>query len=236
MVTSYVSGSGLRDPIGIALDDSGNVYSSNWQNGRIYKITPEQQVTLFATIPGGTINQITYANGTLYVPSPSLNKIFSLTLDGTLTLLAGTGQAGSQNGPALEATFDRPNSIAASLTGDTLYVIDANPGVIRMITLDVGTSIDDTNPEMPASIRLDQNYPNPFTLTTKITYSLPAPGFVSLKIYDLLGREVRSLVHEIQEARQHSVAVSAVNLVSGVYLYRLETDHFRETKTMLLVR
>jgi len=136
---SYISGGGLQDPVGIVVDEAGNMYACNWGIGKIFKITPDKNISLLATIPG-SINQITYANGRLYVPSPNQNKIFSVDLDGTVTLVAGTGEKGSQDGPAMEATFSRPNSVAATASGDTLFVIDANPGIIRMITLNTASS------------------------------------------------------------------------------------------------
>ncbi len=235
-VDVYANGGGLRDAIGIALDDSANIYASNWQSGQIFKITPERTITLFATIPGGTVNQMTYANGNLYVPSPSSQKVYTLSLDGALELLAGTGQAGSQNGPALQATFRRPNSIAASVTGDTLYVLDADPGIIRMIILDVTTGINDSSPRVPESIHLGQNYPNPFNPETTITFDLPKSAFVSLKVYDLLGREVKTLVAEQRVAGAHLVSFSADGLASGLYTYRIEAGDLAVAKKMLLLK
>ncbi|MFT5514680.1 MAG: sugar lactone lactonase YvrE [Rhodothermales bacterium] len=235
IASSYFTGGGLQDVIGIALDESGNLYVSNWGSGKIYKITPQKELSLFADIPG-SINQIAYANGHLFVPSPSLNKVFSIDLAGTVTLIAGTGSAGSADGPALEATFNRPNSVAVNPAGDVLYILDAATGVIRKIDLQVSTGLGDAGTELPRTLGLGQAYPNPFSASTTISYSLPRAGLVSLRVFDILGREVSALVETAQEAGQHSVEFSAGDLPSGIYSYLLETGAERAAKTMFLLR
>jgi hypothetical protein len=88
----------------------------------------------------------------------------------------------------------------------------------------------------PKAFALDQNYPNPFNPTTKISFSLPANEFVSLKIFDVLGREVETLVSGEQTAGSYSVEFDASRFTSGMYFYRLTAGKFSETKKMLLVK
>lgn len=84
---------------------------------------------------------------------------------------------------------------------------------------------------------LYQNYPNPFNPSTAIHFSLARPQRVSLKVYDLLGNEVASLIHnERKEAGDYSTEFHAVHLVSGVYVYRLQAEDFTETMKMLLIK
>lgn len=84
---------------------------------------------------------------------------------------------------------------------------------------------------------LYQNYPNPFNSTTMISYSIPKSGLVILKVYDVLGREVQTLVDEIQEEKKYSIIFDANILSSGLYYYRLQmSNEFMETKKMLLIR
>ena len=87
---------------------------------------------------------------------------------------------------------------------------------------------------------LSQNYPNPFNPTTQIAYSLAKPGFVTLKVYDLLGQEVATLVNGQQNAGSHSVSFSTVSgarsLASGVYFYRLEAGSFVATHKMIVLK
>lgn len=82
---------------------------------------------------------------------------------------------------------------------------------------------------------LAQNYPNPFNSSTVISYRLPVAGKIKLKVYDLLGREVKSLVDEYQNAGSYKFVFDATNLASGIYLYRLESDMHTITKKMLLI-
>lgn len=91
-------------------------------------------------------------------------------------------------------------------------------------------------PQPAKQFALLQNYPNPFNPTTTITYSLNKPTFVSLKVYDLLGREVATLVHQRQAAGRYSVDFMAENLASGIYLYRMQAGSSLQTKKMLLMR
>jgi hypothetical protein len=83
---------------------------------------------------------------------------------------------------------------------------------------------------------LSQNFPNPFNPTTSINYQIKEKGFVSLKIFDMLGTEVASLVNESQEAGSYSVEFNAADLPSGMYVYRLSTNNFVDTKKLILLR
>jgi hypothetical protein len=83
---------------------------------------------------------------------------------------------------------------------------------------------------------LAQNYPNPFNPTTSIRYQIPTAETVNLKVYDILGKEVATLVNGRQEAGNYTVPFNAVRLASGVYFYRLQAGGFVETRKMLLVK
>ncbi|NWG28070.1 MAG: T9SS type A sorting domain-containing protein [Ignavibacteriaceae bacterium] len=83
---------------------------------------------------------------------------------------------------------------------------------------------------------LDQNYPNPFNPITTINYSIKSTGLVTLKVYDMLGIEVASIVNEIKEAGNYSVTFNASELPSGIYFYQLRAGSFIETKKMLLLK
>ena len=83
---------------------------------------------------------------------------------------------------------------------------------------------------------LAQNYPNPFNPSTVISYHVPRIVFVTLKVYDVLGREVKTLIHGQQNAGSHSIAFDASTLASGIYFYRLLAGTFTETKTLIVLR
>jgi hypothetical protein len=88
----------------------------------------------------------------------------------------------------------------------------------------------------PAAFALRQNYPNPFNPSTMISYDVPAAGLVTLKVYDLLGREVRTLVNSVQTPRTYAVSFDASGLSAGMYLYRLQLNEQAITRTMVLVK
>jgi hypothetical protein len=83
--------------------------------------------------------------------------------------------------------------------------------------------------------KLFQNYPNPFNPTTSIRYNLKRDANVTLKIVNILGQEVQTLISERQSAGEHEVFFNGSNLSSGVYLYRLKADNFSETRKMILL-
>jgi hypothetical protein len=90
---------------------------------------------------------------------------------------------------------------------------------------------------VPQTFKLFQNYPNPFNPSTTISYSIPNSNFITLKIYDVLGKEIQTLVHEFQEANTYSVNFNTNKLSSSVYFYKLQVGNdFKETKKMLFLR
>ncbi|MBI5215558.1 MAG: T9SS type A sorting domain-containing protein [Ignavibacteriae bacterium] len=89
---------------------------------------------------------------------------------------------------------------------------------------------------VPSDIFLKQNYPNPFNPSTKISFTLPSQSFVSLKVYDLLGREIAILLNSKMETGEHIVNWDASNRESGVYVYRIVTENYVETRKMLLAK
>ena len=90
--------------------------------------------------------------------------------------------------------------------------------------------------KLPESFELKQNYPNPFNPVTTINYSIPSNGNVELKIYDILGREVATLVNETKAPGNYEVNFNAANLASGVYFYQLRAGDFIQTKKMILLK
>ncbi|NOS86766.1 MAG: T9SS type A sorting domain-containing protein [Ignavibacteria bacterium] len=90
--------------------------------------------------------------------------------------------------------------------------------------------------EIPNYYSLAQNYPNPFNPTTSIKYSVPKTVNVSLKIYDLLGKEVATLVNETKQPGFHTADFNASNLASGIYFYRIDAGEFTSVKKMMLVK
>ena len=90
--------------------------------------------------------------------------------------------------------------------------------------------------EVPSSYSLSQNYPNPFNPTTKINFAIPKSGMVSLKIYNILGKEVSTLVNQNMGVGIYTYEFDASRLSSGIYFYRLNVNGFSAVKKMSLVK
>ncbi len=94
----------------------------------------------------------------------------------------------------------------------------------------------DNNVNNPIKYNLSQNYPNPFNPTTTISYDIQNDGIVTIKIYDILGKEVKVLVNEFRQAGSYQINFDGYNLSSGIYFYKLETGNFVQTKRMALIK
>ncbi len=122
---------------------------------------------------------------------------------------------------------------AISAQGDTIDI--RFPHIVDNTGPSVPTGIPDGQ-NGPGEFQLIQNYPNPFNPTTTIGYALPTAGVVTLKIFNILGQEVQTLVDEKQAAGQYSVIFDAKNLASGIYFYRLNAGNFVQTRKAILMR
>jgi hypothetical protein len=117
--------------------------------------------------------------------------------------------------------------IIAGYTGDDVFLIKTAPDP-NYVNQDIDI--------IPLDFSLHQNYPNPFNPTTKIKYSIPQLSNVIIKVFDILGNEIETLVNEEKQAGTYELTWDAENLVSGVYFYQLQTDSFVETRKMVLMK
>lgn len=157
----------------------------------------------------------------------------------------------ANNGLDTSITFtkSRLDSIAKQLglSGDSVVTIckatayngvdslaSANSLLVTFKPTSVG--IQNISSQIPDRFLLENNFPNPFNPSTNIKFQLPEKSFVRLIIYDMLGREVETLLNENMNAGFYSFAFNAVNLNSGIYFYKLEAGDFKETKKMILVK
>jgi len=135
-------------------------------------------------------------------------------------------------------TSGKMSAIEADSAASKLYAgmfLDQNNGgpIYRRTII---TAVRSTSSDVPRVFSLHQNFPNPFNPTTTIRFDLPAAGFVSLRVFDILGREVRTLVSEVQDAGFKSARLDANGLASGVYFYKLNAGSFSASKKLLIVR
>jgi photosystem II stability/assembly factor-like uncharacterized protein len=149
--------------------------------------------------------------------------VYMSSNEGTSWTLAYTGTGTLYDINLYTPAGGCPTGWAASSTG----------GIYRM---NIVTGINNNTTGIPTEYKLSQNYPNPFNPTTKISFALPKSGLVTLKIYDVLGKEVATLVNENRNAGSYIVDFNGASLSSGVYFYKLETSGFTDVKRMMLVK
>ena len=114
------------------------------------------------------------------------------------------------------------------------FLSSSNDISSEFFTITSTTEVNDQN--LPKEYALFQNYPNPFNPTTNIKYSVPSNAYVSLKVYDILGREVATLVNEQKPAGNYEVNFNASSLSSGVYFYKIQSGSFAQVRKMLLLK
>jgi subtilisin-like proprotein convertase family protein len=131
----------------------------------------------------------------------------------------------SMQGNWILRIYDRRAGDTGSLLNWTLNIKYSTPIAVK-----------NENNQLPDKFVLYQNYPNPFNPVTVIKYSIPKANYVSLAIYDILGREIKTLVNEYRQAGTYTINWDASNYPSGIYFYRLNTKNFTDTKKMVLIK
>ncbi len=158
------------------------------------------------------------------------------------TLFAGTNGGvylSTDNGTSWStANTGLPNVIVRSVAaiGSSFYAGTLGMGIWKRPLVEMYTSVDGPLTDVPNLFVLCQNYPNPFNPGTSFEFRISSLGFVSLKIFDVLGREVATLVNEVRPAGVHTIRWDAASLPSGVYYYRLRAGAFVEAKKMVLMK
>ncbi len=174
--------------------------------------------------------------------------------------LTGTSAAGYSDGRCLTLKYDSSGnrvwettfSIAPNAIDEGQFIVVNDSGCVYIggssVTTngwdylvikyrqDSGTSVKEPVGTFPFSFALAQNFPNPFNLSTTFSFSLPSNSFVSLKVFDLLGREVATVISEEMLAGSYSKQWSATKISSGIYFYRLQEGSYIETKKLILLK
>jgi ligand-binding sensor domain-containing protein len=171
----------------------------------------------------------------------NLYYVNSLVVSGT-NLFAGTYRGvflSTDNGTSwTEVNFGLTNLyvLALAVSGTNLFAGTDGNGVARRPLTEMITSVERLQSDVPMQFSLSQNYPNPFNPATTISFSIPTRSFVSLKVYDAVGREVSTLVSEELAAGMYGTQWEAIGFASGTYFYRLQAGTFTETKKLILLR
>ena len=150
------------------------------------------------------------------------------SVNGNWTKVANVSGNGTTTSPQSYSYTDR--NVASGNYSYRLKQIDFN-GNFEYFNLS-----SEVNVGVPSNFALSQNYPNPFNPSTKINYDLPTDSKVSIKLFDMSGREVMTLVNEVKTAGYYTVSFNGANLSSGVYFYTISADNFVSTKKMTLIK
>jgi len=141
-----------------------------------------------------------------------------------------------QNGvvDTLLSEMPRPSALVFNSNGDLFISSFSDDNIVKVSNLPVG--VEDENNFVADDFSLEQNYPNPFNPSTSIQYRVSNNSQVSIKVYDVLGNEVATLVNEEKPAGSYEVKFDAVGLSSGIYFYKLQAGSLVETKKMILMK
>ena len=165
-------------------------------------------------------------------------NLFAGTYDGGVFLSVNNGTSWTAESTGLMNTDVRALALspASDGTGGMNLFAGTSGGVWRRPLSEMMTSVETLSTKVPTNSGLDQNYPNPFNPTTTISFRLPSQSYVSLKVFNSLGREVSILLEKKLSAGTYVERWDAQGLPSGVYFCRLQTGSFTETKKILLQR
>lgn len=222
--------------------------SSGLAGTQIYSITADKNGNAIA----GAIDGVYRKGGSVWtkIPSPPAlggYSAFVVSVDSSGNTLAGFSIYGFPN--YLWRGLYATNNSGATWTylgldsisvrglvsyGDTTYAYTYADGLYKVRSTGSVSSVGIAT--VATSFRLEQNYPNPFNPSTTIRFSIPTRGHVSLKIFDLLGREIAKLIDSQMEAGSHETVFDAARLASGIYFCRLQSNSLVETKKLVLMK
>jgi hypothetical protein len=212
----------------------GTTWTSTFTDSVISKTTitsPVQLPPITSVVLVNSVDQYTVdAYGSLTLPGGATYQALRLKVDRRSTVNSHTNHT-------ISYLFITNNGVSVNVSpADTLQ---PNSGTININ--DVGwdsptlTAVQSVN-AVPTGFILMQNYPNPFNPTTKIKFGLPENAFTTLKIYDMLGREVKTLVSAEMTTGFHEVEFNANDLSSGIYMYKLQSNNFTDVKKLILIK
>ncbi len=210
-------------------DPAGNRYVAPFNDGRIYKITPQGSMLLLMFMPGVRIGQLAWAAGSIYFTAVNKHRVYELKKDGNVRLLAGSGSQGSTDGGAERSRFDRPKGIAATVSGDTLYIAEKNASDHFRRIIRKRPSLQLITAETPPHFGFSNGSPLIRNDSVEITYSVPVSEFVTLKLYHVSGREIATLHESRMISGTYQLQFETKHFAPGIYYCRLQAGSFEQT-------
>ena len=183
----------------------------------------------FAPIPGWPVQ--TPAPSDQVFSTPQAPLVDDIDNDGLVEMVLV-----SEDANVYAWDFDAP--VSETNAAGRLFFDERNSSLLPGVGLptDVEDNAGDAENNLPESFVLSQNYPNPFNPTTQIDFALPTRSHVQVDVFNVLGQQVQTLLDERLPAGWHTISFDATGLATGVYLYRLRSDTYTETRKMLLVK
>jgi PKD domain/Secretion system C-terminal sorting domain len=212
-------------------DNDGNITQYLWNFGD--GGTSTQQTATHSYAQANTYNySLTVTDNQGATGQKTGQVIVSAASNNYVTVDPSSGTIQPGGSQTISLTLDAQNITEGTYTGQV--TISGNGGNI-IIPIDYLVDVEKLS-DVPTEYNLSQNYPNPFNPATSIEFAIPRSSNVSLKIYDMLGKEVSSLLNEKKQPGTYKITFDASNLASGVYVYRLETNEFLDTKKLVLLK
>jgi photosystem II stability/assembly factor-like uncharacterized protein len=205
------------------LIDGNNIYAGTYYSSGVY----------LSTDIGTSWAQTTLNNRSVYSFAINGNNILAGTDGYGVYLSTNNGTSWVQRNEGLEGV-GVPFIYAFCITNNYIFIGTGNSVYKR--SLDELTDVQSTSNELPKQFSLAQNFPNPFNTSTTIHFSVPSSEFVTLKVFDVSGNEVATLINEEKPAGSYEVNFNASQLTSGVYFYTINAGSFIETKKMILMK
>jgi hypothetical protein len=197
-----------------------NINSNDMDLGAF--IDPEENYIIFSSArPGG------YGSTDLYISSKEMDG----TWKSAINMGEPVNSSGSEGSPFVSA-----DGLYLFFNSDRIQQFDRNPyWVDAQVIYNLITDVENDDPN-PADFYLSQNYPNPFNPITKINFQIPQISIVIIKVYNVLGKEVATLMAEEMTAGNYETTFNALNLSSGIYYYQLTVGNYSLTKKMVIIK
>jgi hypothetical protein len=236
----YTSGStGSIDFNCVQSNDNGTTYGSPFTIGSLPSRDEYWFDAVYYKIGAGGVDILYYSDSVTATPSNTTDRLYYCNITSLNPTVVTSPLQISQHWPFWSSRLYIPSLIEYyNTSGDVGAIWVGGPPPYKLY-FDRGgavTRVNNSQSEIPAVYTLAQNYPNPFNPVTKIDFSIPKYGLVTIKIYDIMGKEVDVLTNKIYTAGNYSIDYNASKLSSGVYFYKLTSGIYSETKKMILIK
>lgn len=233
-VHNWVQGNGLNGPDGLVFGPGGNLFAANFDDNKIFKISPAGQFSLFSVLNGSSNSgYLVRVDSMFYAAGFFGHRIYEIDWNGNSSVIAGIGTSSGANGAAAQAGFHRPNGMAASVTGDSIYITDGTPTAkVRVLDLKAIATARNNEKNLENTLNLSVS-PNPASSHSNVSYRLPSAAETQMIIFDSAGREIARHNFGLKVAGPHSFSLQDMLSKGGIpakghYRLILQSGELRE--------